>query len=154
MTAATTPTATTHWARNQATAAQLLLHLRTCDGSFQPPLSARLDIVAYAAKLADHAERFEAWRTGVLVGVVAVYCNQPGAGVAFVSNVSVVPDCAGQGIAAQLLAHCAEHAAQTGFRALRLEVGAGHQRARALYVRAGFVLLSESTESCMLQKTL
>ena len=43
--------------RDTATADDVLAHLTRCDADFTPPLSARLDLGGYAAKLAERAPR-------------------------------------------------------------------------------------------------
>ena len=68
---------------NQADPEQIAEHLRACDASFTPPLSGRLEISGYAQKIADKANRFEAWAEGELVGLVAAYCNVTGNPTAF-----------------------------------------------------------------------
>ena len=79
-----------HIHRNRASAAEIDAHLRACDDSFAPALSRRVDIDAYASKIAARAERFEAWANDRLVGLLAAYCNDPERRVAFVTSVSVM----------------------------------------------------------------
>ena len=52
---------------NAATTQDIVDHLTLCDASFAPPLSRRVDISDYAAKLSAHAMRFEAWNDGQLL---------------------------------------------------------------------------------------
>src|SRR6476469_8801761 len=99
--------------RDTATADDVHAHLARCAADFTPPLSARLDLRDYAAKLAARAARFEAWDGGELVGLVAAYVT-PGAPEAFISNVSVVSELRGQGVAAALVAGCIEDARGSG----------------------------------------
>jgi hypothetical protein len=72
--------------RNQADAGAILEHLQRCDDQFTPPLSSRVNLKDYAAKLALNAERFEIFDDGKLVALVAMYLNPD---CAFISNVSV-----------------------------------------------------------------
>lgn len=124
--------------RNRATAAEIAAHLRACDGAFVPRLSARVDLDRYAHKIAGAAERFEAWADGELVGLVAVYCNRPEGGTAFVTSVSVAPDRQGRGIASRLLACGLAGAAALGFRRVTLEVDRANTAAIGLYAKLGF----------------
>ena len=104
--------------RDTATTDDVHAHLTRCDADFTPPLSARLDLGDYAAKLAERAARFEAWDGGRLVGLVAAYVT-PGASEAFISNVSVVPELRGHGVAAALVGDCIDRARGSGAATLR-----------------------------------
>lgn len=128
--------------RDQATAAQVEQHLRACDRHFVPALSARVDLVVYAHKLAARASRFEAWLGDALVGLVAAYIEQPANGDSYISNVSVLPAFTGQGLAGKLLGQCIAGARQHGVSAIQLEVSAGNAAALRLYTKAGFEPLS------------
>jgi len=123
--------------RDTATTDDVLAHLTRCDADFTPPLSARLDLREYAAKLADRAARFEAWDGGQLVGLVAAYVT-PGAPEAFISNVSVVSELRGNGVAAALVAECIDRARGAGAATLTLEVATADRAARRFYEKLGF----------------
>lgn len=129
---------------NRADVVELANHLKHCDAGFMPPLSARVDIDAYAQKLSDKAMRFEAWYAGALVGLVAAYCNDPTKRAAFVTSVSVIPVWKGQGIAARLLAWCLTHVGREGYAVIELEVDKHNQAAVALYQKYGFF----TTKTC------
>src|SRR3954471_9310521 len=120
-----------------ATTEDVHAHLTRCDADFTPPLSARLDLGAYAAKLAERAARFEAWDGGQLVGLVAAYVT-PGARVAFISNVSVVSELRGNGVAAALVADCIDRARGAGATTLTLEVATADRAAGRFYEKLGF----------------
>lgn len=120
-----------------ADASQLLAHLRAADAGFQPPLSSRVDLAAYARKLVAHARRVEAWQGDVLVGLIAMYTNDATRG-GFITNVSVIPSHQGQGIAGELLKRALALATELQLPRLRLEVYADNTAALALYHRHGF----------------
>lgn len=122
-----------------ASAGQIAALLRRCDSSYVPPLSTRVDLDAYAVKIASHALRLEAWRGDAPVALLAMYCNDIAGGVAYVTNVSVAPDHGRQGIASALLADAHRHAAALGLRAMALEVDGGNQAALRLYQQHGYV---------------
>lgn len=124
---------------NRASEAQVAEHLRRCDADFVPPLSGRVEIDRYAAKLASRAERFEAWAGDVLVGLVAVYCNDAGRRAAFVTSVSVLREWHGNGIASRLLGKSIEHAKELGFERLELEVDRCNAGAIHLYEKTSFI---------------
>ncbi|RTL43514.1 MAG: GNAT family N-acetyltransferase [Burkholderiales bacterium] len=122
---------------DSAGAEALLVHLRAADVGFVPPLSSRVDLAGYAAKLAAHARRVEAWDGDTLVGLIAMYANEPAQG-GFITNVSVLPTHHGRGIAGELLRRTLTLAAELRLARLRLEVYADNTAALALYRRHGF----------------
>jgi ribosomal protein S18 acetylase RimI-like enzyme len=123
--------------RDTATTADVHAHLTHCDADFTPPLSARLDLRDYATKLAERAARFEAWDGGRLVGLVAAYVT-PGAPAAFITNVSVVSELRGRGVAAALVADCIDRARGSGAATLTLEVATADRAAGRFYEKLGF----------------
>lgn len=131
------------FAEDRSTDAQIRAHLEACDPHFVPRLSERVDIPAYAEKLAAKSRRFEAWNGEELVGLVAAYCNAPDRGKAFITSVSILPQEAGKGIASQLVARCIEAIREAGFGRLELEVGAANESALALYGKHGFRFVSQ-----------
>jgi ribosomal protein S18 acetylase RimI-like enzyme len=137
--------------RNRSGTAEVAEHLRACDASFARPLSQRVDLDTYAAKIVTRAERFEAWTGGRLAGLVAAYCNDPARRVCFVTSVSVVPDCQGRGIASHLLAACVAHARRAGFKHVELEVDGHNTAAAGLYRRQGFAEVGMREYSQILQ---
>jgi ribosomal protein S18 acetylase RimI-like enzyme len=139
---------------NRSAAAEVAVHMRACDQAFVPPLSTRVDIDTYASKIAIHAQRFEAWENGVLTGLVAAYCNDPEKDTAFVSSVSVLPQCQGRGIASALLAQCITHVRSLDFLRLKLEVDDGNRGALDLYARHGFLTVGRSGTSHIMTLTM
>lgn len=124
---------------NRASEQDIADHLSYCDGSFVPPLSARVDICEYAKKIASHATRFEAWSGGRLVGLVAVYCNDQEKRIAYITSVSLLHQWMGKGIAATLMAQCIEHMKMLGMRQISLQVATDNVPAIKLYEKSGFV---------------
>ncbi len=136
----------------KASGAEIAAHLVACDGDFLPSLSSRVDIDGYARKLVDKAQCFDAWANGKLIGLMAVYCNAPDRGVAFITSVSVLPGWQGRGIASRLMEECITYVKGLGFSRLELEVGRSNDVAIALYKKNGFVALSQ--RSSILKMTL
>lgn len=132
------------YTRNRSGTQDILNHLTACDRTFFPPLSTRTDLRMYANRLQTTSVRFEAWRETILVGLVAAYCNAPDRAVAFISNVSVLPDQTGQGIAGQLMSNCIAHTAGLEFAQIELEVSVDAHAALRLYERLGFTPVSPS----------
>lgn len=117
---------------------QLEALLRRCDASFVPPLGTRVDIAAYARKLAQRALRLEAWHGDDIVALLAMYCNDTGTRMAFITSVSVDPDYARRGIADALLDEAKRRALAAGMRRIELEVGSDNTAALRLYQKHGF----------------
>ncbi|SUW63244.1 Uncharacterized N-acetyltransferase YvbK [Buttiauxella agrestis] len=132
-----------------ASAEQVAEHLNLCDALFQPKLSSKVNIANYAKKLTDHALCLETWQQGTLVGLLCVYCNDPQNG-AFVTNVSVVPDFQGRGIASELLRNAIETVREIGFDTLKLEVNETNIAAMRLYQQFGFVSEQVTSQSTMM----
>lgn len=124
---------------NKASIAEIACHLSACDADFVPPLNRRVEIHGYAQKLASKATRFEAWSGGVLVGLVAMYCNDQEKRVAYITSVSILKSWTGKGIGARLMNQCIEHAKASGMRQISLEVAEANASAIKLYEKSGFV---------------
>lgn len=124
---------------NNATAEQIAEHLSRCDTNFVPCLSSRVDINDYAQKIASRAMRFEAWSGGMLVGLVAAYCNDKEKRIAYIASVSVLSEWTGKGIAARLMKQCTERAKAFDMRQISLEVARSNTPAIKLYEKSGFV---------------
>jgi ribosomal protein S18 acetylase RimI-like enzyme len=128
---------------NKASEAELVTHLSVCDSGFVPTLSSRVKIRDYAKKLAGHAVRFEAWLGEELIGLVAAYCNDSSSLTAYISNVSVVGTCTGQGVACELLHRCVVYARTLNMEQIELEVGSDNFKAINLYTQVGFIPVGE-----------
>lgn len=128
----------TCFTQGKASVAQIAAHLHACDAVFEPPLSDRVDIAAYADKIAAKAGRFEAWAGDELAGLLAAYCNAPDRGTAFVTSVSVLPAWQDRGMASCLLENCIAHVRELGFSRIELEVGGNNEAAITLYEKHGF----------------
>ena len=131
---------------DQASLAQVIEHLQSCDQAFVPSLGSQVDLHTYAEKITAKSKRFEAWADGRLIGLVAAYCNDPLGCDAYITSVSVRGEWTGRGVANLLLDRCVRYARGAGFRRLRLEVGAGSAAAIHLYEKLGFVREAEPSE--------
>ncbi len=125
---------------NKATGDEIAHHLRCCDNDFVPRLSDRVEIDSYAQKIVNNALRFEAWDNNALVGLVATYCNDSSGHIAYITNVSVLHEWFGKGVATQLLSRCIAHITEHGFERIELEVDSGNTNAIKLYEKSGFII--------------
>jgi len=119
---------------------EILEHLRKCDDSFQPILTKRVNIEEYARKICDKAITFEAWHGKILVGLLAAYFSNDSKRCVFITNVSVLEDFMGMGVASRLLQECKQYAVQENFWEIRLEVNKENVRAIHLYRKFNFAL--------------
>ena len=128
---------------NRASVAQLAEHLRLCDRFFVPPLSERVALMDYSAKLYEKAERFEAWIDTTLVGLLAGYYDAESSVVAFITNVSVLKEWQGRGVASVLVERSIAHAQHLGFELIELQVALQNDLAVRLYQKHGFQVISQ-----------
>lgn len=127
-----------------ATADQITSHLHSCDQSFIPHLSTSVEISAYVAKIIENSRRFEAWTNGKLVGLVAMYCNDKTRKIAFVTNVSVLSDMRGRGLALNLMEQAMRYAHALNFKSIELDVGIKNYSAINLYKKLGFFVQTQN----------
>jgi len=112
---------------------------RQCDVNFVPQLSGRVDLNEYGAKIFNNAIRFEAWSGDILIGLIAVYCNDLQHRRAYVTTVSVLTDSMGKGVASRLMSECIAYVTALDFQCLELEVNQHNRDAISLYEKKGFV---------------
>jgi ribosomal protein S18 acetylase RimI-like enzyme len=128
---------------NVAQYKEIHAHLVRCNASFVPPLDSRVVLADYARKLISSAIRYEAWDGETLIGLVAMYANDPAKREAFITNVSVDEAHGNQGIARKLTEQCIAETAEQGFQTIVLEVSKNNRRAMDLYEKLGFSILAE-----------
>lgn len=134
----------------KALAADVEEHLLACNHQFIPPLSEKVDINAYANKIYDRAITFEAWNENKLIGLIAIYFNNPEQ-FGFITNVSVDPKWTGKGLAAALLKNCLEYAVNQKFNTVSLEVNENNKKAIGLYAKFGFEKESQKDDSLIMK---
>lgn len=132
---------------NQSLKEDILEHLLECDKEFIPHLSSRVNLSEYALKLSLKAERFEVWKNGQLVALVAVYANNLADKTAFITNVSVAPGHTGKGLASKLLQISFEELKSKAFQRILLEVSPHNDKAMKLYRKMGFSFIEKKDEN-------
>jgi ribosomal protein S18 acetylase RimI-like enzyme len=130
---------------------QMYSHLKECDGTFTPPLSLRVDLLAYSRKIFEKSISFEAWQDNVLVGMINAYLNNASDQTGFITNVSIRKEYMGKGVTSILLQMCLEHARNLSFNRIKLEVSRENSAAIRLYSRAGFTLIGESGANLLME---
>ena len=129
-------------------------HLRACASSFDPPLDTYVDIDVYARKIAQHADTFEAWQGDRLVGLAAAYFNDRTTRRGYLTNLSVVPEYQGAGIASALTAQVVDVGVRNGFVAVGLEAKLSNGNAIRFYQRRGFVADGQQGDAMMMSRQL
>ncbi len=132
----------------------IIEHLARCANYFYPPLHTYVDIQKYGEKIEDNAITFEAWDKNTLVGLIATYFNDEITKIGFITNVSILKEYQGIGIASKLLLLTIEYGKEHNFRILRLEVNNKNQKALNLYKRNGFVETKQNENSVMMEYLL
>lgn len=118
-------------------------HLQRCSDQFFPPLIERIDIEDYSQKIFENAITFEAWKGGRLVGLLAAYIVDGSKHSVFVTNVSVLKDFMGLGIASSLLDDCIRCAVEACCIVVNLDVHKGNARAINFYRKFDFKKVDE-----------
>jgi ribosomal protein S18 acetylase RimI-like enzyme len=118
---------------------KIYLHLLECNNDFVPPLYEKVNLVEYARKLFKSSVTFEAWSNKKLIGLISAYFNNTKESIGYITNVSVIGDYKGHGIASQLLSNCIQHAANIKFNTLLLEVDKKNIIAINFYKKHNFV---------------
>lgn len=139
---------------NTASAAAIVAHFRSCDPIFFADLISRVDISQYAQKITDKGVRYETWQGNRLVGLLAAYHNEDGAEFDFITNISVVKDYTGHGIASRLMKSCIARSQAARVGELRLSVSPLNVDALALYNKFNFSLYLQDSESMQLSLKL
>ncbi|MCC9602038.1 GNAT family N-acetyltransferase [Stieleria sp. JC731] len=148
---------TIRYTRDQSSASDLVGHLECCSDQFIPALADRVNVADYAKKLHCNATRFEAWHEGELVGLVAAYFSKSDANsetpqpehddVGFISNVSVLRQFGGRGIATNLVQQTIQFSKDHRVLLLELKVNRDNDAAVSLYGKLGFcIAATEGTE--------
>lgn len=136
--------------QSTASEAQILLHLQQCDSFFLPKLSDRVALPDYARKLFKNSITFEAWAGSELAGLLAAYFNDFANRAGFITNVSVIPNWMGYGIASKLIGSCINFAKENAFIKIGIEVNANNLQAVHLYQKFGFLLTQQKNENIMM----
>jgi ribosomal protein S18 acetylase RimI-like enzyme len=117
-----------------------------CQNQFIPPLSNTVNISEYSKKIKKLATTIEAWDKEILVGLIAVYCNDYSRKNAFITNVSVLPEYKGMGIATNLINSTIVFVKALKFENILLEVNKKNTNAIKLYKKCNFGIVSMSED--------
>lgn len=127
------------------TVPEVAAFLKAIDQDFIPPLSTRIKLEDYAAKLVDKAVLVGAKWHGRLVGLVAFYCNDLATRRAYVTCLGVAAEARGRGLGVTLIrqAMAVSHAA--GMEVMDLQIDGDRPSLLAFYQRFGFRIMETHT---------
>ena len=134
---------------NTANFDEIHQHLNSCDQNFFPKLSSKVNIAEYSEKINNFAEKFEAWQNEMLIGLVAVYKNDENHFL-FITNVSLLKEFQGKGIAKQLIMNAIDFAKDHQYKNIKLEVHLENENAIQLYTKLNFKNITTENESAFL----
>ena len=137
------------YSENKASQNDIFEHLKWCNEQFIPKLSEKVTILDYSKKIFEKAICFEAFDNQVLVGLVAAYNNTEN-NFLFITNVSVIKQNIGQGIAKQLIKNSIDFAQKNNINSIQLEVDKNNSKAIQLYEKMNFSLENENEQSLFL----
>jgi len=126
---------------NRSSSADVQQHLSNCDELFNPLLSSRVVIADYSVKLTQFSTRLECWSGSVLAGLIALYLSKDDQKSAFITNVSVMSEIQGRGVAGRLLINSLEYLREHCLTNVSLEVSQSSNKAIALYKKHGFTVI-------------
>jgi len=126
-------------------------HLNKCADNFNPPLYTYVNIEEYSRKIYNNAITFESWVNNNLVGLIAAYFNNYDTKAGFITNVSVIKEYQGYGIASKLLSNAIKYGKNNGFISLALEVNINNNSAIKLYKKYSFVPVEQSQDKIIME---
>lgn len=138
---------------NKSTFQQVQAHLKQCSKYFVPELSSYVNIDDYSLKLFQKAIRVEAFIENDLIGLIAIYVNQEKK-ESFVTNVSVLPQEAGKGVAKKLFKKTITRVKKMKVNIILLEVDSTNLNAVSLYQKVGFDTLRDNEEKIIMKLNL
>lgn len=112
--------------------------LESVDGDFPVPLTARVDLDGYVAKLMGDGFALVAEESGAVRGVAAGYANDARSRAAYLSVIAVEGESRGSGLGSRLLSGFEAEAAARGMHVVSLHTAAGNAASRAMYERCGY----------------
>ncbi len=137
-----------------ATGKDVCGHLEKCKEAFTPALDKKVNIAEYSKKIVENSITFEAWANKELAGMIAAYFNDKKNYTGFITNVSLISEYAGKGIASRLLENCIRFAKDKGFKEIVLEVNAASLPAIKLYTKNHFKEISSQGDTKTMRLTL
>lgn len=119
-----------------------------------PHLCEKVEINEYAQKLSNYANFYIAKENGENIGILVFYANDTNRKCAYISLIGVKDTYQGKGLGKWLLEFCENEAKQNGMKIIALEVDNDNLNGMKFYKRNGFVVVSETGNSKIMQKDI
>lgn len=137
-----------------ASCESIVEHLANCADCFNPPLYTYVEIEKYAKKIFVNGVTFESWDGENLVGLVATYFNNNETKIGFITNISVLEEYQGSGIASELIKNVICFGRKNSFVKLVLELNINNMKAFKLYKKHGFVVTEQNKNNTTMNYTI
>ena len=123
--------------------ARIFQFFEVVDKEFYPPLSERVNLPAYANKLALKAVNLFVVEDGRDVAHAAFYCDDQCSKIAYLSSIGVLPEFHGSGVAGNLLVKVFDRCLAEEMKLINLEVDFANLKAVKFYEKYGFRFISD-----------
>lgn len=137
-----------------ATCQTIINHLKKCADCFVPRLHTYVNVTEYGKKIFSKSTTFESWDGNNLIGLVAVYYNNYETKTGYITNVSVLKDYQGFGIASKLIGNAIDFGKENTFILLALELDVDNTKAFNLYKKHGFVVVGKIKNNILMNKDI
>ena len=121
-------------------------HFELLSKDFINQISKRVDLNKYLEKIYNNAKSYEYWENDILIGLAAVYENRGIEHPAYLTNISIIENQCGRGMASKLLDFVIVNLKKNGFKQFMLEVQKDNNIALHMYKKRGFVIMSQQQE--------
>ena len=121
---------------NTASHREIYEHLLKTEPVFLNDLRSRVNLKDYSKKMSKNSKTFEMWDDNFLVGIICAYFKK---NKSYISNVSVLQEYYGQGLAKDMLRKIIKFSENRRVSFIELEVNIDNIPAIKLYKKFGFV---------------
>lgn len=139
---------------NQSSQEEIKRHLLLCNEDFLIPLSERVNIDDYSAKIRSYSITFEAWCEKELVGLISCYANNTDRNIAFITNVSVLDSHRKKGIAQALFKKLFGNEIVCSFKKIEIKVFKNDIPTINLYKKNSFIEREQEHDQIVMERFL
>lgn len=137
---------------NNSSIENIYQHFNECNKSFVKEIQLRVSLQDYIEKIFYNAMRYEYWNNDKLVGLIAVYQNRGIGNPAYITIISVQESFYSKGIGTRMMLFLIQELKIKNFKRLLLEVQKKNIIAINFYIKTGFLIKSEKSESSYLME--
>ncbi|MBU0580425.1 MAG: GNAT family N-acetyltransferase [Candidatus Margulisbacteria bacterium] len=136
---------------NNCNLEEIVTILKVCDKDFMPNLSSRVSIRQYSKKILRHAQTISMRHDGLLIGLLAIYCNDVKNNKAYITSVCLLNKYRGIGLSKKLISEAFSLAKGMNFNTIEIEVGKANLPALNLYKVFGFKKIIEKKQTVVMK---